>query len=59
MKLSTLCHGQRFKINRTSETGLLLGICGDRRRRVVVMDKSPRLTNYNAQLEVELVKAAR
>lgn len=53
MQLRELTHGRRFRIKRTGETGLLIGVFGDRRRRVVVMDKHPRLTNYNAQLEVE------
>ena len=53
MKLRELTHGRRFRIKRTGETGLLIGMFGDRRNRVVVLDKYSRLTNYNAQLEVE------
>lgn len=53
MQLRALTDGRRFRIKRTGETGLLIGKFGDRRRRVVVMDSHPRITNYNAQLEVE------
>lgn len=53
MKLNQLTDGERFQIVRTGERGRLIGMFGDKRRRVVVLDTHPRLTNYNFQLEVK------
>ena len=52
MRLGDLTHGARFRIVRTGQTGINIGICGERSYRVVVLDENPRLTNFNYQLEV-------
>lgn len=52
MKLSEIKHGQRFAIKETGEVGLSIGLFGLGSNVVVMMDGSPRLTNYKASLEV-------
>lgn len=53
MILSSLTHGERFKISSTGEKGLLIGMYGDSNTLVVVIGDSPRLTNRPSQTEVE------
>ncbi|CAH6982297.1 hypothetical protein VCHA29O37_460031 [Vibrio chagasii] len=52
LTLSELKHGERFQVVRTGECGLLIGLFGDKRNRVVVLDNHPRLTNFNIQTQV-------